>query len=209
MNRKTPYCTIALIAANVIIFFMLSMKGMTEDTEYMMAHGAMYVPDLLYRGQYQELFTSMFLHFGFDHLMSNMISLAVMGAVLEQEAGSIRFVIIYLISGLCGNALSAVMDFYSAHFSVSAGASGAIFGIIGALLYLAVKNHGRVGNVTRRGILIMLGLSLYMGITSTGIDNFAHLGGLLAGFILSLILCRHVGGRRQRYDDYGGYIRSA
>ena len=75
-NRKKAYqVTAAIAAANVIVFLALSLRGMTEDAEYMLAHGAMYVPRAVEQGEYYRLFTSMFLHFGFDHLMNNMVVL--------------------------------------------------------------------------------------------------------------------------------------
>ena len=81
-------------------------------------------------------------------------------------------------------------DIWTYDFAVSAGASGAIFGIIGALLYIAIRNRGRIGNVTGRGLIFMIVLSLYYGFTSSGVDNFAHIGGLLSGFILSILVYR-------------------
>ena len=85
MNQKKAPCTVVLIAVNTAVFLALSVIGMTEDAGFMLQHGAMYAPDILYNGKYYELFTSMFLHFGFQHLMSNMISLGVMGWQLEYQ----------------------------------------------------------------------------------------------------------------------------
>lgn len=186
---KAP-CTVMLIAANVIVFFVLAFQGMTEDAEFMMRHGAMYVPDILEQGKYYELFASMFLHFGFEHLMNNMIALAAIGWNLEQETGKIKFLLIYFVSGLSGNILSAYADIFTQDYSVSAGASGAVFGIIGALLYVAIRNKGRIGNISGRGLMIMIVLSLYCGVTEGGIDNMAHIGGLAAGFLMGILLYR-------------------
>lgn len=186
---KAP-CTVMLIAANVIVFFVLAFQGMTEDAEFMMRHGAMYVPDILEQGKYYELFASMFLHFGFEHLMNNMIALAAIGWNLEQETGKIKFLLIYFVSGLGGNILSAYADIFTQDYSVSAGASGAVFGIIGALLYVAIRNKGRIGNISGRGLMIMIVLSLYCGVTEGGIDNMAHIGGLAAGFLMGILLYR-------------------
>ena len=122
-----------LAAVNVAVFFFLSFQGMTEDAGFMLEHGAMYVPLMLEQGKYSPLFTSMFLHFGFSHLVNNMVMLLVIGWNLELEIGRIKFVIIYFASGLCGNVASALWDFRTGDYAVSAGASGAIFGITGAL----------------------------------------------------------------------------
>ena len=171
-QEKAP-CTVLLILANIIVFFVLTAKGMTEDAEFMLGHGAMYVPYIINRGEYYRLFTSMFMHFGFDHLANNMVMLLVIGWNLEGEIGKIKFLIIYFLSGLSGNILSALWDMQTGDYAVSAGASGAIFGIVGAILYVAIRNRGR---------------SLYYGFTSGGVDNFAHIGGLVSGLVLAVLL---------------------
>lgn len=187
-RRKAP-CTAALIVVNVAVFIFLSFGGMTEDAYYMLQNGAMYLP-LLQQGEYYRMFTSIFLHFGFSHLVNNMLMLGVMGWQLELVIGRIKFLIIYFAAGLGGNVLSALAELRIGDYAVSAGASGAIFGIIGALLYIAVRNHGQIGNVSGQGILIMVALTLYYGFTSSGVDNFAHIGGLAAGFVLAVLLYR-------------------
>ncbi|MBM6947220.1 rhomboid family intramembrane serine protease [Mordavella massiliensis] len=189
MYRKKAPCTIALIALNAAVFIFLSFGGMTEDAYYMLQNGAMYVP-LLKEGEYYRLFTSIFLHFGFSHLVNNMLMLGVMGWQLELVLGKLKFLLLYFAAGLCGNLLSAFAEIRTGEYAVSAGASGAIFGIIGALLYIALRNHGRIGTVSGQGILLMIALTLYYGFTSSGVDNFAHIGGLAAGFLLSVLLYR-------------------
>lgn len=189
MYQKKAICTMVLIAANTVVFFYLVLGGMTEDPYYMLEHGAMYYP-LLQQGEYSRLFTSLFLHFGFSHLVNNMLVLGVMGRQLEQVLGRIRFLLVYFAAGLGGNLLSLLVEMRTGDYAVSAGASGAIFGIIGALLYIAVRNHGRIGTVSGQGLLFMIALTLYYGFTSSGVDNFAHIGGLAAGFLLGLCLYR-------------------
>lgn len=189
MYRKKAPCTVALIVVNVAVFIFLSFGGMTEDAYYMLQNGAMYLP-LLQQGEYYRLLTSIFLHFGFSHLVNNMLMLGVMGWQLELVIGKIKFLIIYFAAGLGGNMLSALVEIRTGDYAVSAGASGAIFGIIGALLYIAVRNHGQIGNVSGQGILVMIALTLYYGFTSSGVDNFAHIGGLAVGFVLAILLYR-------------------
>ena len=186
-DKKLPICTIAIAAANVLIFLGLSFMGMTEDSAFMMEHGAMYVPYLMNGERYYTLITSIFLHFGFSHLMNNMVMLLVIGYSLEPEIGKIRFLLIYLGSGLMGS------------YAVSAGASGAIFGIVGALLYVAIRNHGRVGEISTRGLVLMAGLSLYYGFTAQGVDNAAHIGGLVSGFLLAVLTYWKC--KRNRYEN--------
>lgn len=169
---------------------MLSFQGMTEDGIFMFHHGAMYVPSVIKDGEYYRLFTSMFLHFGFEHLMNNMFLLGVIGCNLELEIGKWRYLTIYLLSGLMGNVLSAWIDIQTGEYAISAGASGAIFGVVGALLYVAIRNRGRIGRISGRGLAFMVLCSLYLGFTSTGVDNAAHIGGVISGILLAVLLYR-------------------
>ena len=187
-NRMNAPCTIILAAINVIVFFVLSLRGMTENGMFLLEHGAMYVPKVIEDREIYRLFTSMFLHFGFQHLMNNMIILVLAGWNLEIEIGKIRFLLIYVLSGLGGNVLSAWWEVITADYAISAGASGANFGIIGALLYIAIRNHGRIGEISGRGLIFMIVISLYYGFSSGGVDNMAHIGGLLTGFVSGVLL---------------------
>lgn len=178
------------------------MFGMTEDGRYMLQHGAMYLPFVIERGEYYRMFTCMFLHFGFSHLMNNMIMLFFLGNVLEEEIGWWKYGFIYILSGLGGNVLSAWNDVHTGIYAVSAGASGAIFGVIGALLFVVIKNHGHLGNLSGRGMLFMAACSLYHGFTSTGVDNMAHVGGLVTGFLIAALFYR------KRNDERGAFERN-
>ena len=185
---KKPVITIMIAAVNIIVFFALSFIGMTEDASFMAEHGAMFVPYVTEQGEYYRIFTSMFLHFGFQHLMNNMVMLIAIGYTLEHEVGKFRFFIIYLISGLGGTFLSMWQDIHTGQYAVAAGASGAIFGLLGATLLIAARNRGRVGEISGRGLLFTVGISLYFGYANSGVDNFAHIGGLLTGMILAVLL---------------------
>lgn len=200
MNRtkSKAYCTIILAAVNVVLFFYLTFQGMTEDGEFMLEHGAMYVPYLLEYGEYYRLFTCMFMHFGFEHLINNMVMLLVIGQTLEPELGRIKFLLIYFLSGLCGSICSAFWDIRTQDFAISAGASGAVFGIVGAMLYAALRNRGHIGDISGRGLVFMTALSLYFGFTSAGVDNSAHIGGLVSGFIMAVLLYWKRKGKHRR-----------
>lgn len=190
IEEKKPVCTIILVLVNIVVFLWLSFGGMTEDAVYMLRHGAMYAPYVLEKGEYYRMFTSMFLHFDFSHLMNNMLVLAVLGWTLEPAVGKVKVMIIYILSGLGGNLLSFATEVMIGENAVSAGASGAVFGFTGALLCLAVLNHGRIGNVTKQGMFVVAGISLYLGFTGEGVDNIAHIGGLLSGMIVTFLICR-------------------
>lgn len=180
--------TVILAIINIIVFLVLSFGGMTEDAVYMLEHGAMYVPYMVEKGEYYRMFTSMFLHFGISHLINNMVTLVIIGRNVEPVVGKIRFFLIYFVSGLGGNLLSYIGEVTMGDYAVSAGASGAIFGLTGSLLALTMIYRGRVGQVTLRDMIIMIGFSLYLGFTSQGVDNLAHVGGLISGFLVTLLL---------------------
>lgn len=188
-NQSRPKVTIALAVVQIIVFFVLSFGGMTEDGAYMVEHGAMYVPYVL-EGKYYLLLTSIFLHFGFEHLMSNTVSLLVMGWNLEPVIGSAKLLVLYFCSGIGGNLLSMALDMMKDEYVVSAGASGAIFGMTGALLYVAYRYRDRVKEISGRGMMFVVALSLYLGFTDSGVDNAAHVGGLVVGFVFALLFCR-------------------
>lgn len=128
-NQKAV-CTTALIVINIGVFLVLSVLGATEDTLFMLEHGAMYGPYVVEGHQYYRIFTCLFLHFGIEHLLNNMVLLGALGWNLELETGRIKFLIIYFISGLGGNLLSLWMNMSTDKMVVSAGASGAIFGLM-------------------------------------------------------------------------------
>ncbi len=180
--------TIALIAANVIVFIILMILGKTEDTMFILEHGAMYEPYLIQGHEYYRLVTSMFLHFGINHLMNNMVMLGALGWNLEIETGKVRFLLIYILSGIGGNICSLLVNEYKGIAVVSAGASGAVFGLMGALVCAAIQRHGSVGRLNKRGLIFMIVLSLYLGMTGGGVDNAAHIGGLICGFLIQAIL---------------------
>lgn len=201
-NFKKPIVTYILIGANVLIFLLLSFNGRTEDAEYMARHGALYVPYLTDYHEYYRMITSLFLHFGFWHLANNMLTLFVLGRFVEPVVGKARFLIIYFTAGIGGNALSMALEMRSGDFTVSAGASGAIFGITGALLALAILNRGQIAGISRFSIILMIAVSLYNGFASSGVNNAAHVGGLICGFLISLIICPRLLRRRRRQAVY-------
>ena len=189
------YINVMLIALNVLVFVFLEMIGSTEDAGFMVKWGAIYLPLVLSKGEYYRLLTAMFLHFGASHLVNNMLVLSVLGERLEMALGHIKYLVFYILSGLLANIISACVQFQHIYkqADVSAGASGAIFGAAGDLIYAVAVNHGQLGGLTSRQLGFMVLLTLYHGFTSKGVDNAAHLGGLLAGFFLAAVMYRKPG----------------
>ena len=188
----TPVNT-AFVAANVAVFLVLTFLGNVEDPVFMEAHGAMSYPQIVDHGEYYRLFTSTFLHFGADHLLQNMLILLLIGCRLERMVGHLKYAIIYLGAGLCASASSLIFTLMPHPQTVSAGASGAIFGVMGGLLFEIVysalsKRRRGIQEIGLAGILFMVSGALSYGFFDTGIDNWAHLGGLIGGFLITGIL---------------------
>lgn len=180
--------TLSLVIINILVFFVLDFSGETENGFYMLKYGAAYTPLILENKEYFRLFTSMFLHFGIEHLSSNMLTLIFLGDMLEKMIGKARFISIYFLGGLAGAGLSLAKEVITGDFAISAGASGAIFAVMGALVFLVVRHRGRIPGISSKRLVFMAMLTLADGFFSTGVDYMAHLGGMIAGFILAAVL---------------------
>lgn len=189
-RQPRAVCTAGLIIINVLVFLILSLFGDTESGYFMLRYGAMYEPLVTDGHEYYRIIASLFLHFGIQHLLNNMVLLGALGYQLENEVGKIRFLLIYFFSGICGNLCSLYWNVSHGQQVISAGASGAIFGLMGALLYIVAVNRGRLGSLSGRGVLFMVILSLYFGFASSGVDNSAHVGGLIFGIVIAILLYR-------------------
>lgn len=189
-GSKRAVVSMLLVILNAGIWCVMELFGDTLDGAYIVKYGGLYPDLLVYGNEWHRLLTAMFLHFGVRHLADNMLLLAVAGSRLERETGPFKYLIIYLGAGLSGGLLSLYVMMRTGSYAVCAGASGAIFGIIGALTWAAIRNRGRIGDLTLKGLLIMAALCLYYGITTAGVDNWAHIGGAAGGFLLCIICYR-------------------
>lgn len=191
-----PYMTIAIVGINVIVYLIMSARGATDNALFMASNGAMYPDFLTYNHQWWRIITAMFLHFGITHLMNNMIIFYCIGSRLEHVIGHWKMLAVYMTAGIGGGLLSYAVMMITGDYAVSAGASGAVFGVIGGLLWVVIRHRGNIEGMTTRGMGVMLLLSLYFGFTTTGVDNWCHIGGLVCGFIAAMILYH----RRQQID---------
>lgn len=199
--RKEPV-TVVLILINVLVFIAVELTGTSQNAWHVLDYGAAYTPYIVQNGEVYRLFTSMFLHFGIEHLVNNMLVLFVLGSRLEQVIGKLRFLFIYLTGGMTGNIFSLILELRNQDFSVSAGASGAVFAVMGAMIYVVIRNKGWLGDLSMRQILVMAAFSLYFGFTSSGVDNAAHIGGMIAGFVLAVLIWHPRKKRDQQMEIY-------
>lgn len=183
-----PYAAVSLVAANILVFLWLTVTGSTLDSRFMIEHGTMVPVLVLEEKEYYRVITAFFLHFGFSHLLNNMILLGYLGAKLEENIGHLRFAVIYLAAGILGNVVSLFFYAKSEPWVSCAGASGAVFGVTGAFLCLAVRHRGKLEGITVRRLLLMILFTLYNGYVDSGVNNTAHLAGLITGILLGMLL---------------------
>lgn len=182
-KEHTPYATYALIAINVIVFILMYILGNgSEDTMTLLKFGALN-KILVLAGDYYRLVTSAFLHIGFWHLVCNMYALYILGRDIESYFGTLKYLFIYLMSAIIGNLISLL---FLGDYVTSAGASGAVFGLMGALLYFGYNYRVTLNNAITKQILPVIILNLAIGFAASGINNFAHIGGLIGGAMASM-----------------------
>lgn len=207
--RKKGYLQISpintvLVAINVLLFFLMTLAGAIGDNWKMVEWGAMFTPFIKEKYEYYRLFTAMFLHFDVAHLTGNMIILIALGDNLERALGKIRYLILYLMSGLGASVCSCLYNEITGDIGVAAGASGAIFGVIGALFCMALINKGKLEDITAMRLGMMIVYILYTGFTTPHVDNAAHIGGLLTGMILTGLLhikLKNRGRKGKKHED--------
>lgn len=195
LHLATPRvrATWLLLAANVAVFFwMVTTRGVDPrdpTPEALLANGAD-LGLLVRRGEWWRTFTSMFVHVGLLHLAMNMYGLYALGPFVERLFGNLGFAAIWLVAGLAGSLLSATTH----PDTVSAGASGALFGVLGALAAYLIRQRRTIPppvfTSLMRNVVIMTVLNVWLGLTVPNIDVAAHGGGAAAGFAAGLFLAR-------------------
>ena len=200
-TKKTPYVTYALILINVLVFVAMYMFGKgSEDVDTLVKFGALAPSYVTNNNELWRLITSAFIHIGFIHLLCNMYSLYIIGSQLESFYGKVKYLIIYLGSAILGNLMSLLFI----QDAVSAGASGAIFGLLGSLLYFGYHYRVYFGTVIKSQILPLIILNFSLGYFLEGINNYAHMGGLIAGILLSIMV--GVKYKTSRFEKNNGIV---
>lgn len=179
--KKAPYVTLALIITNLILCFCCIV-----DPVFFYGKGSLSLA-YIEKGEWYRLITSMFLHGDLDHYFSNMLLLYFMGEMLERRVGWIKYLFVYLASGLAGSLVSCLNEYISGSYYITFGASGAVFGIMGMLLYVVIR-RGETVRISLPSMLFMVGYCIYSSFVSEHVNGAAHLGGLLGGMILMFVL---------------------
>ena len=196
-----------IVVTKVIMFICIIMfilmyvigKGST-NIPTLVAFGANSL-DLIKAGEIWRLLTCTFLHIGFMHLLLNMYSLAIIGNEVETLIGKMRYLFIYIMSALCGSLLSIISI---SSDTISAGASGAIFGLLGSLLYFGYHYRLYLNDALRNQIIPIIVLNLVIGFMIPGIDVFCHIGGLIGGYLATMAI--GLEGKSTKKDMLNGWI---
>lgn len=187
---RTSPVTAVVVAVNVAMFVLLLISGGAEDVTNLYRWGAKYGP-AIQNGDWHRLILPVILHAGWLHLAANTFALVIFGPRLESEFGRIAFLSVYVVSGVCGVAAS-----YLVSPVLSVGASGAVFGIVGAYGIYLVRNRREFGSAVNpviMNLLIVLGINIAFGLFWSGVDQGAHVGGLIAGAAIGLVVSpRHI-----------------
>lgn len=184
--RKLPFVSAGLVMINVAVYLTGTITG---NMPHIYTLGRLSIMEVVYQKEYGRIIWSMFLHSNVNHIFNNMMILFFLGAMIEPEVGHIKYVIIYFLSGIGGNILSLSAKIMSNDWSGSIGASGAVFGLDGVLLAMVLFSNRSMPNVTPVRVVLMIVFSLYSGFTGQNIDNAAHIGGLLTGFLAGTLMC--------------------
>ena len=178
-KKKIPYVTIGLIIINTIVFILMYMMN---NEDYYIQKYSVWGYGIVNNGEYYRLITGAFLHGGISHYIVNMYSLYVLGSQIEGFLGRGKYLAVYMFSALIGSLFSIIFNTVP-----SVGASGAIFGILGSLLYFGYHYRVYLGSVIKSQIIPLILINLGIGFLSNGqIDNFAHIGGLIGGVLMTM-----------------------
>lgn len=184
--RESPV-TISLLIAIVLAFLAETWAGGSTNQQVLYTLGASEPNAVLVHGEWWRLLSSMFLHIGFVHLLLNGWALYQLGTLFELAVGSFRMLMVYFLSGLSGSAASL----WWRSEGLSAGASGAIFGLLGAMIAFLLRRRDRLTPFAKSllgQLVIWAGINIFFGFSVGAIDNAAHLGGCAAGFLMGLLL---------------------
>ena len=200
--KSAPYVSGGLVIINVLIFLWCTFGG-----ELLYNIGVLSPYSFWEQKQYYRLFSCMFLHGDIHHIVNNMLILFGLGTMIEKEIGHLTFGVSYFATGLAGGFASLFYKAYIGEWYVgSIGASGAVFGLVGVLLALAFFSGVQMPNVTPLKMVIVVAYSVYSGMGEATIDNAAHVGGVLAGVAIGLLLCIKIRLKRRKSEVYiGGY----
>jgi len=209
LRELTPHAVVtnAMVIINVAVFVSMMIGGVSlfdPTVEDIHSWGGSFGPDTA-TGGWWRLLTAMFVHIGVLHILFNMWALGSAGQLVERLFGSVRFLFLYVLSGVMGGMASLYANFNI----VSAGASGAIFGVFGGLFGFLIRQKKSIPMVIllnlQKSTLVFVGYNLFFGLVHPGIDNAAHIGGIFGGLLLGVLMSQPLS-REERTYEFTGFL---
>ena len=195
-SKKKPTATYLLITINIMVYLFLTLYD-TGNIAYILANNRILVKS----GEFYRLFTSMFVHVDFWHILFNMYALYVIGPQVERYYGKPKYLLIYFVSGLLGSLFSCV---FMSNMTFSFGASGAIFGLLGSILYFTYYYRATLQGLLHSQVFPVIILNLFIGLIVPSIDLSAHIGGLIGGILTSMAI--GIGDKGRKTDQINGLL---
>lgn len=195
--NRIPEATLMLVIINSIIQCIVAIGEIGGRDSALMDWMVLQIGEFVQKPEWWRLATSVFLHFGWDHLFNNMLVLLYLGSLAERCLGKKHFIAVYLLSGIGANIVSVWWYVHQGELLVAtAGASGAIFGIAGLLLCIVLLSKGHFEGITLRQLVLMMFFTLYHGFAESGVNNCAHIAGGVIGFVCGILIFQRMRRRK-------------
>lgn len=183
----SSYMTAGIIGLNAVIFIIMYIFCSDGQRDALIDAGGLYWPAVLIGHEVWRILTSMFIHSGINHLFNNMLLLFFIGTYVEEYIGHRKFVFLYFASGILAGVVSMGYNIFNEKLILSIGASGVIYGVVGALAAFIILSKGMIRDITAPRLVVFIGLSILGGLQTEGVDNMAHIGGVISGFLLATV----------------------
>lgn len=174
------------LATIIVYFIIITLGGGSTNVRTLIKYGAFFPPFIAELGQYYRFITSIFIHIGITHLLFNGYALYIFGTQIERLMGHKKYILFFLLTGIGGN----IATYFFNPISVSAGASGSLFGLLGVFLYLIRHHKNMITPEGRKSILKLLGINLLITVIVPNISVTAHFGGFIVGYLASFIFIK-------------------
>jgi len=187
-KEKIPFVSGVIMIINLIVFFYMEISGSTLDFVFLLKNGALSFESFFVNNNYYCVITHMFLHSGVEHLMYNMFLLIVVGYYMEKIIGRVWYALIYIFSGVFAGFMSMAWEFYTKDYSISVGASGAVYGVSGALFAVILCDDKLIKEIGIGRLALFLFFMLYVGSVQEDVNYVAHIAGFIFGCVMTCLL---------------------